>query len=121
MTWKHPSSPVTKKFKVQTSAAKVMATVLWDAKAVIVLSVSKSGRLKVFSNIAEAANFEFAILEVEPDMHVTLHVNESKEEKGKRGDKARKKEDKEKREKTEDRRRNKMGFERLKEGRRQGA
>ncbi|GFO39309.1 histone-lysine N-methyltransferase SETMAR [Plakobranchus ocellatus] len=33
MTWKHPSSPVTKKFKVQRSAAKVMATVFWDAKA----------------------------------------------------------------------------------------
>ncbi|GFO18819.1 histone-lysine N-methyltransferase SETMAR-like protein [Plakobranchus ocellatus] len=32
MTWKHPSSPVTKKFKVQRSAAKVMATVFWDAK-----------------------------------------------------------------------------------------
>ncbi|GFS07329.1 histone-lysine N-methyltransferase SETMAR [Elysia marginata] len=27
MTWKHPSSPVTKKFKVQRFAAKVMATV----------------------------------------------------------------------------------------------
>ncbi|GFO04673.1 transposase [Plakobranchus ocellatus] len=33
MTWKYPSSPVTKKFKVQRSAAKVMATVFWDAKA----------------------------------------------------------------------------------------
>ncbi|GFO18336.1 histone-lysine N-methyltransferase SETMAR [Plakobranchus ocellatus] len=28
MTWKHPSSSVTKKFKVQRSAAKVMATVM---------------------------------------------------------------------------------------------
>ncbi|GFR66231.1 transposase [Elysia marginata] len=27
MIWKHPFSPVTKKFKVQRSAAKVMATV----------------------------------------------------------------------------------------------
>ncbi|GFO44482.1 hypothetical protein PoB_007098700 [Plakobranchus ocellatus] len=33
MTWKRPPSPVTKKFKVQRSAAKVMATVFWDAKA----------------------------------------------------------------------------------------
>ncbi|GFO45811.1 histone-lysine N-methyltransferase SETMAR [Plakobranchus ocellatus] len=31
MTWKHPSSPVT---KVQRSAAKVLATVFWDAKGV---------------------------------------------------------------------------------------
>ncbi|GFS02144.1 zinc finger BED domain-containing protein 4 [Elysia marginata] len=35
MTWKHPSSPVTKKFKVQRSAAKVMATMFWDANGVI--------------------------------------------------------------------------------------
>ncbi|GFO06730.1 transposase [Plakobranchus ocellatus] len=39
MTWKHPSSPVTKKFKVQRSAAKVMATVFWDAKGVILLDI----------------------------------------------------------------------------------
>ncbi|GFR71500.1 histone-lysine n-methyltransferase setmar-like protein [Elysia marginata] len=32
MTRKHPSSLVTKKFKVQRSAAKVVATVFWDAK-----------------------------------------------------------------------------------------
>ncbi|GFR94037.1 histone-lysine N-methyltransferase SETMAR [Elysia marginata] len=35
MTWKHPSSPVTKKFKVQRSAVKLMATVFWDARDVI--------------------------------------------------------------------------------------
>ncbi|GFO13314.1 transposase [Plakobranchus ocellatus] len=39
MTWKHLSSPVTKKFKVQRSAAKVMATVFWDAKGVILLDI----------------------------------------------------------------------------------
>ena len=39
MTWKYPSSPVTKKFKVQRSAAKVMATVFWDAKGVILLDI----------------------------------------------------------------------------------
>ncbi|GFO03752.1 histone-lysine N-methyltransferase SETMAR [Plakobranchus ocellatus] len=39
MTWKHPSSPVTKKFKVQRSAAKVMATVFWDATGVILLDI----------------------------------------------------------------------------------
>ncbi|GFO22720.1 histone-lysine N-methyltransferase SETMAR [Plakobranchus ocellatus] len=30
MAWKHPSSPVTKKFKVQQSATKVMANVFWE-------------------------------------------------------------------------------------------
>ncbi|GFS02362.1 histone-lysine N-methyltransferase SETMAR [Elysia marginata] len=39
MTWKHPSSPVTKAFKVQRSTAKVMATAFWDAKGVILLDI----------------------------------------------------------------------------------
>ncbi|GFO20865.1 histone-lysine N-methyltransferase SETMAR [Plakobranchus ocellatus] len=44
MTWKHPSPPLTKKFKVQRSAAKVMATVFWDAKGVIVLDILPQGQ-----------------------------------------------------------------------------
>ncbi|GFO03162.1 histone-lysine N-methyltransferase SETMAR [Plakobranchus ocellatus] len=44
MTWKHPSSPFTKKFKVQRSAAKVMATVSWDAKGVILLDILPQGQ-----------------------------------------------------------------------------
>ena len=44
MTWKHPSSPVAKKFKVQRSAAKVMATVFWDAKGVILLDILPQGQ-----------------------------------------------------------------------------
>ncbi|GFN92730.1 histone-lysine N-methyltransferase SETMAR [Plakobranchus ocellatus] len=44
MTWKHPSPPVTKKFKVQRSAAKVMATVFWDAKGVILLDILPQGQ-----------------------------------------------------------------------------
>ncbi|GFR64451.1 histone-lysine N-methyltransferase SETMAR [Elysia marginata] len=44
MTWKHPSSPVTKKFKVQRSTVRVMATVLWDAKGVILLDILPKGQ-----------------------------------------------------------------------------
>ncbi|GFN87569.1 receptor-type tyrosine-protein phosphatase kappa-like, partial [Plakobranchus ocellatus] len=44
MTWKHPPFPVTKKFKVQSSAAKVMATVFWDAKGVILLDILPQGQ-----------------------------------------------------------------------------
>ncbi|GFS12091.1 histone-lysine N-methyltransferase SETMAR [Elysia marginata] len=44
MTSKHPSSPVTKKFKVQRSAAKVLATVIWGAKGVILLDVLPQGQ-----------------------------------------------------------------------------
>jgi histone-lysine N-methyltransferase SETMAR len=34
MTWKHPSSPPSKKFKTTQSAKKIMATVFWDHKGV---------------------------------------------------------------------------------------
>ncbi|GFR83669.1 histone-lysine N-methyltransferase SETMAR [Elysia marginata] len=44
MTWKHPSTPVTKKFKVQRSAAKVMAIVFWDAKGVILFNILPQGQ-----------------------------------------------------------------------------
>ncbi|GFO32991.1 histone-lysine N-methyltransferase SETMAR [Plakobranchus ocellatus] len=44
MTWKRPSSPGTKKFKVQRSAAKVMATLFWDAKGVILLDILPQGQ-----------------------------------------------------------------------------
>ncbi|GFR97648.1 tryptophan 2,3-dioxygenase [Elysia marginata] len=44
MTWKRPSSPVTKKFKVQRYAAKAMATLLWDAKFVILLDILPQGQ-----------------------------------------------------------------------------
>ena len=35
--WVGPGSPRPKKFKTQPSAGKVMATVFWDAKGVIML------------------------------------------------------------------------------------
>ncbi|GFR61478.1 histone-lysine N-methyltransferase SETMAR [Elysia marginata] len=44
MTWKHPSSPVAKKFKVQRCTAKVIATVFWDAKCVILLDILPQGQ-----------------------------------------------------------------------------
>ena len=37
--WVGPGSPRPKKFKTQPSAGKVMATVFWDAKAVIIVHV----------------------------------------------------------------------------------
>jgi len=35
MEWKHPGSPVKKKFKGQPSARKVMLTVFWDSQGVL--------------------------------------------------------------------------------------
>ena len=43
MTWKHPSSPTPKKFKVAHSAKKVMATVFWDVKGVLLVDFLPSG------------------------------------------------------------------------------
>ena len=37
--WVGPGSPRPKKFKTQSSAGKVMATVFWDAKGVIMLNI----------------------------------------------------------------------------------
>ena len=36
LEWKHPSSPVKKKFKSQLSAGKVMLTIFWDSKGPII-------------------------------------------------------------------------------------
>ena len=35
MQWKHPSSPVAKKFKMQLSEGKLMLTVFWDSQGTI--------------------------------------------------------------------------------------
>ncbi|GFN80878.1 histone-lysine N-methyltransferase SETMAR [Plakobranchus ocellatus] len=43
MIWKHPSSPDTKKFKVQQSATKVMSTVFWDSRGMILLDILPKG------------------------------------------------------------------------------
>jgi hypothetical protein len=37
MMWKHPSSPTIKKFKTTTSVCKVMATVFWDMKELLLV------------------------------------------------------------------------------------
>jgi len=37
MTWKHPESPVPKKFKQTISSKKVMATVFWDAQGILLI------------------------------------------------------------------------------------
>jgi hypothetical protein len=37
MMWKHPSSPTAKKFKTTASVLKVMATVFWDMKGLLLV------------------------------------------------------------------------------------
>ena len=43
MQWKRPGSPPPKKFRTQPSAAKVMATVLWDSKGIIFIDYKPAG------------------------------------------------------------------------------
>ena len=43
MIWKRPSSPPAKKFKTQPSAKKLMATVFWDAKGVLLVDFLPPG------------------------------------------------------------------------------
>ncbi|GFN93130.1 histone-lysine N-methyltransferase SETMAR [Plakobranchus ocellatus] len=44
MTWKHPSFPIAKKFKVLQSATKVMATPeFWDSRGMILLDILPKG------------------------------------------------------------------------------
>ena len=41
--WKHPGSPPPKKFRTQPSASKVMATVFWDSKGIILIDYKPAG------------------------------------------------------------------------------
>jgi hypothetical protein len=43
MTWKHPRSPVKKKFKTVQSPGKVMATVFWDVHGVLLVDFTPCG------------------------------------------------------------------------------
>ena len=43
MQWKHPGSPPPKIFRTQPSASKVMATVFWDSKGIILIDYKPAG------------------------------------------------------------------------------
>ncbi|GFR66821.1 histone-lysine N-methyltransferase SETMAR [Elysia marginata] len=42
-TWNHPSSPVAKKFKVMRPAKKIMGTVFWDSRGVLLFETLQPG------------------------------------------------------------------------------
>jgi len=44
MTWKRPSSPTPRKFKMSSSAGKVMASVFWDAEGIIMIDYLEHGK-----------------------------------------------------------------------------
>ena len=43
MQWKHPGSAPPKKFRTQPSVSKVMATVFWDSKGIILIDYKPAG------------------------------------------------------------------------------
>jgi hypothetical protein len=43
MEWHHRSSPHKKKFKVQTSAGKIMASVFWDSEGTLLVEFLERG------------------------------------------------------------------------------
>ena len=43
MQWKRPGSPLSKKFHTEPSASKVMATVFWDSKGIILIDYKPAG------------------------------------------------------------------------------
>jgi hypothetical protein len=43
MAWKHPTSPVAKKFKSQPSAIKVMLTLFWNVEGAILVHFTPKG------------------------------------------------------------------------------
>jgi hypothetical protein len=43
MQWKHPSSPVVKKFKMQPSAGNLMLTITWDSQEPILETYLERG------------------------------------------------------------------------------
>ena len=56
MTWKHAGSPVARKFKVQNSARKMMATVFWDSKGVLLVHFTPHGETVNAANYCETLN-----------------------------------------------------------------
>ena len=43
MQWKQPGSPPPKKFRTQPSASRVIATVFWDSKGIILIDYKPAG------------------------------------------------------------------------------
>ncbi|XP_073527124.1 histone-lysine N-methyltransferase SETMAR-like [Phyllobates terribilis] len=53
MTWKRANEPTPKKFKVSSSAAKVMASIFWDAEGIIMVDYLEKGATITGSYYAE--------------------------------------------------------------------
>jgi hypothetical protein len=53
MTWKHPTSPVAKKFKSQPSAAKITLIIFWEMEDEILVHFTPKGETSCSQNYCE--------------------------------------------------------------------
>ena len=80
MVWKHPWSPPPKKFKVTQSAVKIMATVFWDYRGVLLVDFNPKGHTINAQMYSETLKrLKLAIKRKRPDRNVgdviLLHDN----------------------------------------------
>jgi len=54
MQWKHKTSPTPKKFRVEKSARKVMATVFWDEKGLLLSTITGQNYANTITTLREA-------------------------------------------------------------------
>ena len=72
MEWRHPDSPRTKKFKAQRSAGKVMASVFWDSKEVILVDfMPKGATINSEAYIETLKKLKARIRRVRPDLDMS--------------------------------------------------
>ena len=57
MTWKHPHSPVKKKFKTVQSPGKVMVTALWDVYGVLLVDFTPPSSAAAYQETLKRATF----------------------------------------------------------------
>jgi hypothetical protein len=56
MSWKHPTSPVAKKFKSQSSAGKIMLSIFWNMEGTILFHFAPIGETinsQIFLSLAQ--------------------------------------------------------------------
>jgi len=80
MVWKHPWSPPPKKFKVTQSAGKIMATVFWDYRGVLLVDFNPKGHtINAQTNSETLKRLKLTIKWKRPDRNVgdviLLHDN----------------------------------------------
>ena len=64
MQWKHPSSPVAKKFKTQPLAGKLMLTIFWDSQGSILETCQERG-----TTVTSAMYCDMLQREMKPAIH----------------------------------------------------